>query len=91
MTVWTGTQQPFFVRYELAAALGLAEEQVRVIVPDTGGGFGSKHTEDVAVAAARLARAAGAPVRVALSREEEFAWTYMRPAAVIDVRSGARR
>jgi len=91
LTVWTGTQQPFFVRYELAAALGVAEEQVRVIVPDFGGGFGSKHTEAEAVAAARLARAAGAPVRVALSREEEFRHTFMRPAAVIDVRSGATR
>ncbi|MGA2321853.1 MAG: molybdopterin cofactor-binding domain-containing protein [Solirubrobacteraceae bacterium] len=91
LTVWTGTQTPFFVRYELAAALGVAEEQVRVIVPDTGGGFGSKHTEQVAIAAARLARAAGRPVKVALSREEEFVWTHVRPAAVIDVRSGARR
>ncbi len=91
LTVWTGTQQPFFVRYELAAALGVAEEQVRVIVPDFGGGFGSKHTEAEAIAAARLARAAGAPVRVALSREEEFRHTFMRPAAVIDVRSGATR
>ncbi|MGO9761558.1 MAG: molybdopterin cofactor-binding domain-containing protein [Solirubrobacteraceae bacterium] len=91
LTVWTGTQQPFFVRYELAAALGVAEEQVRVIVPDFGGGFGSKHTEAEAVAAARLARAAGAPVRVALTREEEFRHTFVRPAAVVDVRSGARR
>jgi len=90
LTVWTGTQQPFFVRYELAAALGVAEERVRVIVPDIGGGFGSKHTEEVAIAAARLARAAGRPVKVALSREEEFRFSYVRPAAVIDVRSGAR-
>ncbi len=91
LTVWTGTQQPFFVRYELAAALGLAEEQVGVIVPDFGGGFGSKHTEAEAIAAARLARAAGVPVKVALSREEEFLFTFMRPASVIDVRSGASR
>ena len=62
-----------------------------MIVPDFGGGFGSKHTEAEAIAAARLARAAGAPVRVALSREEEFRHTFMRPAAVIDVRSGATR
>jgi isoquinoline 1-oxidoreductase len=90
LTVWTGTQQPFFVRYALAAALGVAEEQVRVIVPDFGGGFGSKHTEAEAIAAAHLARAAGAPVRVALTREEEFRHTFVRPAAVVDVRSGAR-
>lgn len=90
LTVWTGTQQPFLVRYELAAALRIPETAVRVIVPDTGGGFGSKHTEAEAIAAAALARAAGRPVKVALSREEEFRHTYVRPAAVIDVRSGAR-
>jgi nicotinate dehydrogenase subunit B len=90
LTVWTGTQQPFFVRYGLAATLGIGEEQVRVVVLDTGGGFGSKHTEEVAIAAARLARATGRPVRVALSREEEFRFSYLRPAAVIDIRSGAR-
>ncbi|MGZ6695019.1 MAG: molybdopterin cofactor-binding domain-containing protein [Solirubrobacteraceae bacterium] len=90
LTVWTNAQMPFLVRAELAGALGVGQERVRVIVPDTGGGFGSKHTERVAVAAASLARAAGRPVRVALSREEEFRHTHVRPAAVIDVRSGAR-
>ncbi len=90
LTVWTGAQQPFAVRAALASALALDERDVRVIVPDIGGGFGSKHTEQEAIAAARLARAAGAPVRVALDRAEEFRHTYLRPAAVIDVRSGAR-
>jgi isoquinoline 1-oxidoreductase len=89
LTVWTGTQQPYFVRSALAAALEVREADVRVIVPALGGGFGSKHTEDVAIAAARLARAAGRPVKVVLSREDEFRFSYMRPAAVIDVRSGA--
>lgn len=59
LTVWTGTQQPFLVRAHLATELGIAEERVRVIVPDFGGGFGSKHTESEALAAARLARANG--------------------------------
>ena len=59
LTVWTGTQQPFIVRAELGAGARVHERDVRVIVPDLGGGFGSKHTEDVAIAAARLARAAG--------------------------------
>ncbi len=88
LTVWTGTQQPYLVRHQVAAALGASEERVRVIVPDTGGGFGSKHTEDLVIAAARLSRAAGLPVRIALSREEEFRHSYCRPAAVIDVRAG---
>ena len=88
VTVWTGTQRPFGVRAELAEALGLEEVQVRVIVPPTGGGFGGKHSGQAAIEAARLSRAAGRPVRVRWSREEEFRFGYVRPAAVIDVRSG---
>ncbi len=86
-TVWVGTQRPFATRAAVADALGLPEDDVRIVVPDFGGGFGGKHTADVAVEAARLARAAGRPVRLAWSREEEFTWAYFRPAAVIDVRS----
>ena len=89
LTVWTGTQQPFGVRRALADSLALAEENVRVVVPDTGSGFGGKHEPDVAIAAARLARAAGAPVRLQWSREDEFTWAYFRPAAVVDIRAGA--
>jgi nicotinate dehydrogenase subunit B len=44
LTVWTGTQRPFGVRAELMAAFDLPEERVRVIVPDTGSGYGGKHT-----------------------------------------------
>jgi nicotinate dehydrogenase subunit B len=87
MTVWAGTQRPFGVREEVAAALGLGEEQVRVIVPPTGSGYGGKHSAEAAVEAARLARVSGRPVKVRWSRAEEFAWAYFRPAALIDVRS----
>ncbi len=86
-TVWAGTQRPFATRTAVADALGLPEDAVRIVVPDFGGGFGGKHTPDVAVEAARLARATGRPVRIAWTREEEFTWAYFRPAAVIDVRS----
>jgi isoquinoline 1-oxidoreductase len=89
VTVWTGTQQPFGTRGALAETLGRAEDRVRVVVPDTGCGFGGKHDPETAIAAARLARAARAPVRVQWTREEEFSWAYFRPAAVIDVRAGA--
>ncbi len=89
LTVWTGTQRPFGVRAQLAAELGMPQERIRVIVPGTGGGWGGKHTGEAAVEAARLARAAGRPVKVRWSREEETTWAYFRPFAVIDVRSGA--
>jgi isoquinoline 1-oxidoreductase len=90
LTVWTGTQRPFGVRGELAATLGLDEANVRVIVPDTGGAYGGKHTAEVAIEAARLARAVQRPVKVVWTREEEFTWAYFRPAALIEVRSGVR-
>ncbi|MGN6377818.1 MAG: molybdopterin cofactor-binding domain-containing protein [Gaiellales bacterium] len=87
LTVWVGSQRPFAIRGHLADELGSAESAVRVVVPETGAGFGGKHTPEVALAAARLARAAGRPVKVRWTREEEFRWGYFRPAAVIDVAS----
>jgi len=88
LTVWTGTQRPFGVKSELAEAFHLAEDRVRVIVPDTGSGYGGKHSGECAIEAARLARTAGRPVKVVWTREEEFRWAYFRPAGVIDVKSG---
>jgi CO/xanthine dehydrogenase Mo-binding subunit/aerobic-type carbon monoxide dehydrogenase small subunit (CoxS/CutS family) len=90
LTVWTGSQTPFSIREELAEGLGIREDQVRVIVPDSGGGFGGKHAGGVSLEAARLARAAGKPVKVRWSRHEEFTEGYLRPAAVVDIRSGAQ-
>jgi isoquinoline 1-oxidoreductase len=90
LTVWTGSQRPFGVRSELANALRIPETNVRVIVPDTGAGYGGKHSGETAVEAARLAKAAGKPVKVVWTREEEFTWAYFRPAGVIDISSGVR-
>jgi isoquinoline 1-oxidoreductase len=89
LTIWTGTQSPFSVRAQVAEALELDEQDVRVIVPPTGGGFGGKHAAGVATEAAILAREIGEPVRVAWTRSEEFSVGTLRPAAVIDVAAGA--
>jgi isoquinoline 1-oxidoreductase len=91
LTVWTGTQRPFGVRGDLARAFGLAQERVRVIVPDTGSGYGGKHTNEAAIEAARLAKAAGKPVKLVWTREEEFTWAYFRPAGVIEVNAGVTK
>ncbi len=91
LTVWTGTQRPFGVRSELSRAFRVPDTNVRVIVPDTGSGYGGKHTGEAAIEAARLARAAGRPVKVVWTREEEFTWAYFRPAGVIEIASGVRR
>src|SRR5213594_3357201 len=73
LTVWTSTQVPFAVRAAIAAALGLAEEQVRVIAPDVGGGFGAKghvYPEDVLIPA--VARRLGRSVKWIETRREHF-------------------
>jgi CO/xanthine dehydrogenase Mo-binding subunit len=88
LTVWTGTQNPDRVRGQLAEAFRLAREKVRVIVPDTGGGFGGKHTGEAAVEAARLALEARQPVSLQWTREEEFTWAYFRPAGVVELAGG---
>ena len=88
LTVWTGTQNPMRVRGELMEAFHLPAERVRVIVPDTGGGFGGKHTGEVSLEAARLAKGCGRPVSVRWTREEEFTWAYFRPAGLIEVAGG---
>ncbi len=85
LTVWTGTQQPDRVHRELCEVFRLPSGSVRLLVPDTGGGFGGKHTGEAAVEAARLAKAAHRPVSLRWTREEEFSWAYFRPAGLIEV------
>jgi isoquinoline 1-oxidoreductase beta subunit len=88
LTVWTGTSNSFSVRQALAEAFNLKPEQVHVLVPHFGGGFGGKHTGEAALDAARLAKQAGCPVAVHWTREEEFMWAYFRPAALIEIEAG---
>jgi len=87
-TVWASTQGPFGAKDEIARALGCPPEDVRVIAPFVGGGFGGKERNLQAVEAARLAKLSGRPVQVAWSRAEEFFDDSFRPAAVVKIRSG---
>lgn len=89
LTVWTGTQRPFGVRQELMEAFHLSEDKVRVLMPDMGAAYGGKHSGECAVEAARIAQAAGRPVHLLWTREEEFTWAYFRPAGVMEVKGGA--
>jgi isoquinoline 1-oxidoreductase len=87
-TVWASTQNPFGLRDQVAHTLGFPVENVRVITPYVGGGFGGKAFNLQAVEAARLARATDRPVQVMWSREEEFFYDTFRPAAVVKIDSG---
>ncbi len=78
-TIWVSTQSPFSVRRYVAQAVGLKEAQVEVHATYLGGGFGRKAGWEVAVEAARLSKAAGAPVHVGWTRQEELQNGYVRP------------
>jgi isoquinoline 1-oxidoreductase len=85
LTVWTGTQRPFGVRGELAQHFGIPADNVHVIMPDTGSGYGGKHNGDAALEAARIAKSIGKPVKRNWTRDEELTWAYFRPGGLIEV------
>jgi isoquinoline 1-oxidoreductase len=87
-TVWASTQNPFTAKEEAARALGIAPENVRIITPYVGGGFGGKTRNLQVVDAVRLAKLTGKPVMVAYTRQEEFFYDAFHPAAMIKIRSG---
>jgi CO/xanthine dehydrogenase Mo-binding subunit len=91
VTVWSSTQVPYAARSGVANTMQIPESHVRVIVPLLGGGFGAKcdfHFEGHVTA---LARAAGRPVKLVFSREEEFfAVGHRREGMVIELETGAR-
>ncbi len=87
-TVWAATQSPFGTQPQVARALNLRPEDVRIITPYVGGGFGGKSAGQQSVEAARLSQIVGKPVHVAWTRAEEFFYDTFRPAAVVKVASG---
>ena len=92
LTAWVSTQGMFDARRELATRFGLSTEQVRVVSEFIGGGFGAKQGAGVeALLAAELARAAGRPVRLVLSRHEDQLVGGRRARTRQTVTLGARR
>jgi xanthine dehydrogenase YagR molybdenum-binding subunit len=90
LTAWVSTQAVHGARDGIAKALGVPQADVRVIADYMGGGFGSKLGFDrQVVVAARLAKAAGAAVKMMLSRKEEHLVTGNRPSAYARVKAGA--
>jgi CO/xanthine dehydrogenase Mo-binding subunit len=93
VTVWGSLQCPFYVQKAVATALGLGLNRVRIVQAVTGGGFGGKEDAPSAPAAhaALLAMAAGRPVRLILTREEDIASMSKRHPARLRCRTGATR
>ncbi|HEV2064229.1 MAG TPA: xanthine dehydrogenase family protein molybdopterin-binding subunit [Thermoanaerobaculia bacterium] len=92
LKVWASTQGIFTVRDELADVFGLDKSKVHVTTEYMGGGFGAKFGAGVeGVAAARLAKEAGAPVKLFLDRKEEHLAVGNRPSAIQWIKAGATK
>jgi len=79
LTLYTPTQGTSNCRHDMARDLGIPDEKVRVICKYMGGGFGNKNqNQDADLIAAVLARETGAPVKLELSRKEDFIGVHGR-------------
>jgi nicotinate dehydrogenase subunit B len=83
-TIYSGSQRPFGLRSEIAGLLGLDESHVQVVPSRSSGTYGRNNNDDAPAEAARLSRAVGRPVLVQWTREDEFAYGTLRPAAYIE-------
>jgi CO/xanthine dehydrogenase Mo-binding subunit len=92
LTVWSASQSPYTQRNLFAEALGLSHQDIRVITPSVGGGFGGKAGVTMEIMGAALATTVkGHPVKVLWSREQEFTNTYQRQGVRARLKVGARR
>jgi len=91
LTVWSTTQAPHLVRQVLAELFGLELDSVRIIVPPLGGGYGGKgHLRLEPLVAALAWKVGGRPVKLVLTRAEEFV-TATKHAATINIKSGVTK
>ncbi|MCL5611046.1 MAG: molybdopterin-dependent oxidoreductase, partial [Chloroflexi bacterium] len=89
ITLWDSSQSPFAQRNLIAQALGISQNKMRVIAPFVGGGFGSKAgvcMESLAVAIATKVK--GRPVKLLLTREEEFFTAFVRQGLAAYIKMG---
>ena len=90
LTMWSTTQVPFLYQRELAQALGITGDRVRVMQPPVGGNFGrGLDLYPIDVIAALLARRVGRPVKVEFERLEEFVASPTREPCEIRLRTAA--
>ena len=89
--LWSSTQGAFFVRRDAAELLRLPVAQVKVIPMEPGGAFGGRNANFLEPVAALLARKAGRPVRMIMSRAEVFEATVPSPGCFMRVKMGATR
>ncbi|HKQ96698.1 MAG TPA: xanthine dehydrogenase family protein molybdopterin-binding subunit, partial [Candidatus Polarisedimenticolia bacterium] len=81
-TIWAPAQTPSWARQELQTLLGLPAEAIRINITFLGGGFGRRINPDFILDVAEIARAAGAPVKMTWSREQDLRYDFYRPYAL---------
>jgi carbon-monoxide dehydrogenase large subunit len=92
LTVWTSTQNVFQVQFELAHLFDIPESKVRIVGPRIGGGFGGKNVVlRIEQYVAALALKTGKPVKLVLSRKEEFDGAAGSVSAKIRIKTGVTR
>ncbi len=91
ITVWTCTQEVFPVRTLLAELFGLAESKVRVICTKVGGGFGGKIQARLEPYAVALSLKTGKPVKIVMTRSEEFTAAAGSTPPIVTVKTGVMR
>ncbi len=92
LTAWCSTQAVSGAASQFAEGLGIPASNVRVIADYVGGGFGSKFSVDRwGIVCARLAKLAGAPVKMMLDRHAELAVAGDRPSAFAEIEVGAKK
>ena len=90
LTIWKTSRGVHVDRQTIARALEIPPEQIRVVGPYLGGGFGNKDDSRLGALAAVLAQRAGKPVRIEYSREEEFVAGRVRHAAKVKTKLGLK-
>ncbi|MBI4296907.1 MAG: xanthine dehydrogenase family protein molybdopterin-binding subunit [Chloroflexi bacterium] len=91
ITVWTTTQGSFSIRQGISQTLNIPDSQLRVIPTEVGGGFGAKAFTLIEPLCVLLAQKAGRPVKMVMSREEEFIAATPAPPVVYRLKMGATR
>jgi nicotinate dehydrogenase subunit B len=88
VTVWTGSQNPFWLRADLARLTGLPEAAIDVVRMEAAGCYGRNCADDVSADAVLLSKAVGRPVRVQLTRQQEHLWEPKGAAQLIEISGG---
>jgi len=92
INIWTSAQSPFAVRHLMSVALGIPLHKINVVVPYVGGGFGGKagiHWEPLVVLLSK--KAGGRPVKLVMTREEQFNTTAVRQGLFARIKTGVKK